>query len=129
MSAATANTVRIAQAGPALLTVADAAERLGVHPRTVRDYLTQGIIPCIVLPPRAGHDGTGKTARRRIVRIHTEDLNAFMHACRVGNAAVSAASLSPFEGAARRAGDVLPPQPESLGEIIARLGEEYCAAT
>lgn len=127
MSAATANTLRVAQAGPALLTVEQAAQRLGVATSTLRDYLTQGILPCVVLPPRAGHSGTGKTARRRIVRVHTEDLNAFMHACRVAGEAAS--SVSPFEGGARRAGDVLPPQPESLGEIIARLGEEYCPAT
>lgn len=124
MSAALpAHTLRIAHAGPALLTVADAAERLGVHPRTVRDYLTEGLIPCTVLPPRAGHSGTGKTARRRIVRIHTEDLEAFMHACRVGSAAVSAASLPRVGSAAVSAA-----QPESLSDIIARLGEEYCPA-
>lgn len=56
---------------PLLLSIEDAASKLGVHPNTIRNLIDRGALPSIVVTRRTD----GQASRRMIA---TSDLEAFI---------------------------------------------------
>ena len=59
---------------PTMLTIAQTAQQLGVHPRTVHRFMASGELPFVRLTPRA-------------VRIRNTDVEALIQARTINNAA------------------------------------------
>lgn len=55
-----------------MLTIKQAAERLGLNPETVRAMAKSGALPCYRVGPRHGR-----------IRINAEDCDRYLRACRV----------------------------------------------
>jgi excisionase family DNA binding protein len=62
----------MAQYDDKLLTIKQVSEILQVHEQTVRDYIREGVLPCI----RLG---------RKAIRVSHEDLDSFLNSRRVAS--------------------------------------------
>lgn len=65
---------------PRLLNVRQAAEYLGCSSWTTRDYILQGLIPVVELPPLRPRKGERHRKTLRRVLVDRKDLDAFIEA-------------------------------------------------
>lgn len=65
---------------PRLLNMRQAAEYLGCSFWTVRDYILQGLIPVVELPPLRPREGERPRKTLRRVLVDRADLDAFIEA-------------------------------------------------
>ena len=63
---------------PRLLNMRQAAEYLGCSFWTARDYILQGLIPVVDLPPLAPREGDRQRKTLRRVLVDRADLDAFI---------------------------------------------------
>ena len=63
---------------PRLLNMRQAAEYLGCSFWTARDYILQGLIPVVDLPPLRPRDGDRRRKTLRRVLVDRADLDAFI---------------------------------------------------
>jgi Helix-turn-helix domain len=68
--------------GPRLLTMRAAAGYLGVSYWTIRDWLLQGLIPVVPLPPLKPREGEMPKRSLRRTLVDRADLDAFIDACK-----------------------------------------------
>jgi hypothetical protein len=71
---------------PRLLNMRQAAEYLGCSFWTARDYILQGLIPVVNMPPLRAREGDRQRKTLRRVLVDRADLDAFIEArkCRGG---------------------------------------------
>ena len=74
---------------PRLLNMRQAAEYLGCSFWTARDYVLQGLIPVVDMPPLRAREGDRQRKALRRVLVDRADLDAFIEArkCRSGGRA------------------------------------------
>ncbi len=65
---------------PRLLNMRQAAEYLGCSFWTARDYILQGLIPVVELPPLRPREGARQRKTLRRVLVDRADLDAFIEA-------------------------------------------------
>lgn len=69
---------------PRLLNMHQAAAYLGCSYWSVRDYVLQGLIPPVDLPPLAAREGEHQRKRLRRVLLDRSDLDRFVDALKTG---------------------------------------------
>jgi hypothetical protein len=67
---------------PRLLNMRQAAAYLGCSFWTARDYVLQGLIPVVEMPPLRARDGDRQRKTLRRVLIDRVDLDAFIESCK-----------------------------------------------
>src|SRR6266540_5996207 len=65
---------------PRLLNIRQVAEYLGCSTWTARDYILQGLIPVVELPPLRPREGARQRKTLRRVLVDRADLDAFIEA-------------------------------------------------
>ena len=108
----------VADAG--LLTIRQAAERLGVHPLTLRNWSEKGAVPCLRTP--GGHRRYRPQDLQRMLAAPQEDPATAAAVVQLVRRAVSAAVAAPRRGASSTAlhtmrADLTGSQRRSLAEI------------
>ena len=108
----------VAEAG--LLTIRQAAELLGVHPLTLRNWTEKGAVPCLRTP--GGHRRFRPQDLRRMLAAPQEDPATAAAIVQLVRRAVSAAAAAPQRGAQTTAlnamrADLTGSQRRSLAEI------------
>jgi len=82
-SSATAAEASRETIAPRLLNIRQAAAYLGCSFWTARDYILQGLIPVVALPPLRPRDGERQRRTLRRVLVDKTDLDAFIEARKV----------------------------------------------
>ena len=72
---------------PRLLNLEAAADYLGISYWSVRDYVLQGLIPTIDLPPKRPRPGDRPRTQLRRVLVDREDLDRFIDSRKSGHTA------------------------------------------
>ena len=70
---------------PRLLNMRQAAEYLGCSFWTARDYILQGLIPVVDMPPLRAREGDRQRKTLRRVLVDRTDLDAFIEARKAGS--------------------------------------------
>jgi hypothetical protein len=81
--------------GPRLLTLKASAEHLGLSFWTVRDYVLQGLIPTVDLPPLRAREGERQRSNLRRVLIDRQDLDRFIESRKVASGSPGASGQAP----------------------------------
>jgi hypothetical protein len=67
---------------PRLLSVKDGARYVGLSFWTLRDYILQGLIPTVTLPPLRPREGAPSATTLRRVLVDIRDLDRFVESCK-----------------------------------------------